>query len=73
MIFCVVLCLGMRTLVIVFEVRYYFFEVIFAEGGEDFFLVLFANNYMAVCRCVYLISFSMEFMSNSFSYIFELL
>lgn len=60
-------------MVIIFEVGYYFFEVVFAEGGEDFFLVLFANDDVAECVGEYLINFYMEFISNNFSYIFELL
>lgn len=73
MIFFLVLCVGECTLVIIFEVGYYFFEVVFAEGGKDFFLILFAYDNMAKCKGEYLINFYMEFISNNFSYIFELL
>jgi hypothetical protein len=66
-------CVDVCTLVIIFEVWYYFLEVIFAKRGKDFFLVLFANNDMAECIGEYLINFYMEFISNNFSYIFELL
>lgn len=71
--FCVTLHGKESTLVIVFEVGDDLFEVVFAEGGEYLFLVLFAHDDVTGSAYGYFISFYIEFISRAFSYIFEII
>ena len=57
------------TLILVVKVGYYFFEVIFAEGGEDFLLIFTAYDYVAGLLFMYFISFSIELINRAFYYI----
>lgn len=66
---CAVLAKVVVTLVLVVEVGDDLLEVVLAEGGEDLLLVLPADNDVARLGDWYFMSFYMEFISSSFSYI----
>jgi hypothetical protein len=57
---------GKITLVFIIKIGYDFFEIILAERGEYLLLIFLAHNDMAVSDDDYLISFSIELISNSF-------
>ena len=55
------------TLIFIVKIRYDFFEVVFAEGLEDFLLVFAADYDMTILEGLYFISFYIEFINSTFS------